>query len=212
MNKVIYAIIVAIALWFYMFSPLTYGLTNFWLTMTFSAIVLTTLALSLTKGDILSSLRCRKPMLQILLGVGIAFALWGVFWLGDKISSQIFGFARHQVDAVYLMKGGFPAWGIALLLLFIIGPAEEFFWRGFVQKTIADEIGSWKYSSDHAFLFTTLVYGFVHMPSMNFMLVMAALVAGAVWGFIYRLNPKLLPALIVSHSLWDALVFVILPI
>jgi membrane protease YdiL (CAAX protease family) len=44
------------------------------------------------------------------------------------------------------------------------------------------------------------------------MLVMAALVAGAVWGFIYRICPKALPALIISHALWDALVFVIMPI
>ena len=46
----------------------------------------------------------------------------------------------------------------------------------------------------------------------NFMLVMAALVAGAVWGLIYRLCPKALFALIVSHALWDVLVFVLIPI
>ena len=39
-----------------------------------------------------------------------------------------------------------------------------------------------------------------------------ALVAGGVWGLLYRLRPSLLPALIVSHAVWDALVFVILPI
>jgi len=211
MKKIIIAILVAALLWFYMFSPLTTGLTNFWLTMTFSALVLTGLSLCLTKGD-LSGLRCRRPMLQVLLGIAIAFALWGVFWLGDKISSLLFGFARPQVDDVYAMKEGFPSWVIALLLLFIIGPAEEFFWRGYVQKKMTDAVGSCRHPADCAFLITTLIYGLVHTPSMNFMLVMAALVAGAVWGFIYRLNPKLLPALIVSHSLWDALVFIILPI
>lgn len=37
-------------------------------------------------------------------------------------------------------------------------------------------------------------------------------VAGGVWGLIYRLRPQMLPALIVSHALWDALVFIWLPI
>jgi len=232
MKKVIVAVLVAAGLWFYMFSPLTAGLTNFWVSMTFSALVLTGLALGLSKGDRsglrglrglsdmrgssdrsgLRDLRGREALLQTLLGVAIAFALWGVFWLGDKISSALFGFARPQVDAVYSIKEGFPTWAIALLLLFIIGPAEEFFWRGFVQKKITEAMGSWRYPADSAFIITTLVYGLVHVPSMNFMLVMAALVAGSVWGFIYRLNPKLLPSLIISHALWDALVFVILPI
>ena len=44
------------------------------------------------------------------------------------------------------------------------------------------------------------------------MLIMAALVAGGVWGLIYRSCPKALPALVVSHAIWDALVFVIIPI
>ena len=63
-----------------------------------------------------------------------------------------------------------------------------------------------------AMLMTAIVYALVHIWSFNFMLVMAALVAGAFWGLIYRLRPSLLPALIVSHAVWDALVFVILPI
>ncbi|MBP5505316.1 MAG: hypothetical protein J6X89_04345 [Bacteroidales bacterium] len=37
--------------------------------------------------------------------------------------------------------------------------------------------------------------------------------SGGVGGsFIYRICPKTLPALIVSHALWDALVFVVMPI
>ncbi|MCQ2188004.1 MAG: CPBP family glutamic-type intramembrane protease [Bacteroidales bacterium] len=69
-----------------------------------------------------------------------------------------------------------------------------------------------KLGANAALVVTTLVYGLVHIWSFNFMLVMAALVAGGVWGLIYRIKPALLPALIISHALWDALVFVILPI
>ena len=69
-----------------------------------------------------------------------------------------------------------------------------------------------KSAQNIAFAVTTAIYALVHIWSFNFMLVMAALVAGLVWGFLYRLDPKLLPALILSHALWDALVFVWMPI
>ena len=206
------SIATAAALWFLMFSPWTSGALNFWLEMSLAACILTALALKGTKGAILKDLKCERPLLQLLLGIGIAFALWGIFWVGDRLSSRIFDFARDQVDNVYSMKQGLPTPVIALLLLLVIGPAEELFWRGFVQKQMELRIRDRRFPKDHAFLITTLVYALVHIWSLNFMLVMAALVAGAVWGFIYRLQPKFLPALIVSHALWDALVFVILPI
>ena len=123
----------------------------------------------------------------------------------------MFDFARPEIDAVYAMKTGLPSSVIALLLLLLIGPAEELFWRGYVQRTLT-RILSGKRAADLAFVVTALIYALIHIWSMNFMLVMAALVAGTVWGFLYRLNPKRLPALVVSHALWDAMVFVIIPI
>ena len=206
------SILTAAVLWFLMFSPWTSGALNFWLEMSVAACILTALALKGTKGTILKDLKCKRPLLQLLLGVVIAFALWGIFRVGDYLSSRMFDFARGQVDNVYSMKQGLPTPVIALLLLLIIGPAEELFWRGFVQKQMELQIRDWRFPKDHAFLLTALIYALVHIWSLNFMLVMAALVAGAVWGFLYRLQPRLLPALIVSHALWDALVFVILPI
>lgn len=204
------AILVAAALWFFMFSPWTGGLFNFWLEMSCAAIVLTTLTLAFTP-DRKVLFHIKKPVLQMLAGIGIAFLLWGVFWIGDRLSSLMFDFARPEVDAVYAMKTGIPSSVIALLLLLLIGPAEELFWRGYVQRKLT-RILTGKRAADLAFVATTLIYALVHIWSFNFMLVMAALVAGAVWGFLYRINPKLLPALVVSHALWDALVFVILPI
>ena len=212
-RRLIASISVAAALWFLMFSPWTSGAVNFWVEMSIAACVLTALALTGTKGEIVKKdLKCERPLMQILLGVALAFALWGIFWVGDFLSSRMFDFARGQVNDVYAMKQGLPGPVIALLLLLVIGPAEELFWRGFVQKQMELKIRDWRFPKDHAFLITVLIYGLVHIWSFNFMLVMAALVAGAVWGFLYRLQPRLLPALIVSHALWDALVFVILPI
>lgn len=208
-RRLVAALAVAALLWFYMFSPWTAGLTNFWLTMTASAVILTSLALLFSPEKLP---RVEKPLWQVLAGVLIALLLWGVFWTGDKVSSWLFDFARPEVDSIYSMKTGLPTAVIAALLLLVIGPAEEFFWRGYVQRTMGKLFEGRKSPQDKAFVVTAVIYALVHVWSLNFMLVMAALVAGVVWGLLYRLRPQMLPALIVSHALWDALVFVWMPI
>ena len=209
-RRLIFAVLLAAVLWFIMFSPWTKGWFNFWLEMSCAALLLTGLALAFSTD--LERLRpIEKPLWQLLGGIALAFVLWGIFWVGDKASSWLFDFARPEVDAVYAMKTGLPSWSIALLLLFLIGPAEEFFWRGYVQHTLERLCGG-RRPKDRALLITVAVYALVHVWSCNFMLVMAALVAGLVWGLVYRFCPKALPALILSHALWDALVFVLLPI
>lgn len=209
-QRLVIAVLTAALLWFYMFSPWTDGWPNFWVVMSCSAVILTTLGLSFTP-DRKELLKIEKPALQILAGIVIAFALWGIFWIGDKVSSWMFAFARPEVDSVYAMKTGLPTWLIAVLLLCLIGPAEELFWRGYVQRTMSRILGG-KNPEDKAFIITAVIYALVHIWSFNFMLIMAALVAGLVWGLIYRLRPQALPALIISHALWDVLVFVLLPI
>lgn len=202
------AVAVATGLWFYMFSPWTGYLTNFWLNMSLSALVLASIAVcdGVRSGTFIKTER-QSSVSQLLFGILIAFALWGVFWIGDKLSQLMFDFARPQVDSVYGMKDGTSATLIAFLLLFLIGPAEELFWRGYVQRHFSDSLGA-----TPAMFVTVMLYASVHIWSMNFMLVMAALVAGGVWGLLYRIRPSLLPAIVVSHAVWDALVFVIMPI
>jgi len=144
---------------------------------------------------------------NVLLGIGIAVALWGVFWLGDKVSSWMFDFARPQVDSIYGMKEGESPWLLAALLLLLIGPAEEIFWRGYVQRTLSK-----RWNPNAGFVVATLIYALVHAGSCNFMLVMAALVVGAAWGALYRFFPNRFAAIILSHAVWDVAVFIFFPI
>ena len=59
------AIFAAALLWFYMFSPWTAGLTDFWLTMACAAVILTVSAVALTpKGERGNLLAIKKPLLQ----------------------------------------------------------------------------------------------------------------------------------------------------
>ncbi len=203
-KKVAGTMLVAAALWFVMFSPWTAPHVNFWVVMTLSATVLTTLSL-LLRPQVLREL---KPSLtDIVLGVAVAAALWGVFWIGDKLATLMFNFARPQVDSIYGIKEGVSPLLLSLLLLFWIGPAEEIFWRGYAQHTLCKGLGL-----NLGAVVTTLVYALVHASSLNFMLVMASLVAGVVWGVMYRLFPARFPAVVISHALWDAAVFVWFPI
>ena len=199
-GQLVLSLFVAALLWFVMFSPWTSPHVNFWLCMTASAILLAGFACAFGRTTF------NYQLSDFLWGFAIAALLWGVFFVGDKVSQLIFPFARTQVNIIYNMKGNISPTLLAMLLLLVIGPAEEVFWRGYVQKTLS------KYRSPLvAFLLTTACYTLVHLPSLNFMLIMAALVCGIFWGGLYWLMPEKLKAIIISHALWDAAAFVWLP-
>ncbi len=204
MKRVTLPLLAATVLWFLMFNPWITMPVDFWTMMTFSGCTLFMMALFIDRSwfeDI------KISWSGFFVGIVLALVLWGIFWVGDKVATWIFPFARPQVDTIYNMKESQSEWIIGLLLLFIIGPAEEIFWRGFIQRNISHQ-----WSVDMSFVVTLLVYGLVHIWKFNFMLVMAALVCGFVWGLAYRLWPKQLFALIVSHAVWDTLVFVVWPL
>lgn len=204
MRKLIFTLVLAAVLWTVMFSPLTAPLINFWWMMTASALTLSILSTCFNPGwwrDV------KWSVPDLLLGVLIAAMLWGIFWMGDKVSSWLFDFARPQVNLIYGMKEGESPWLLSVLMLFLIGPAEEIFWRGYVQRSLSQ-----RWNSDKSFLVTTALYALVHAGSCNFMLLMAALVAGVVWGGLYRFFPERMAAIIVSHAVWDVAVFIWFPI
>ena len=204
MKKLVFTIILAAVLWSIMFLPVTAPHINFWWMMTASACTLSILSTIFNPGWWKG---VKISVADIFLGIGIAVALWGIFWVGDKLSQLMFNFARPQVDLIYGMKDGENPWLLTALMLFLIGPAEEIFWRGYVQKTLQA-----KWSPNIGFAVTAAIYAVVHAGSCNFMLVMAALVAGTVWGLLYRLFPERFFAIILSHALWDVAVFVWFPI
>lgn len=204
MKKLVFTIVLAAVLWAVMFSPLTAPYVNFWWMMTASALTLSVLSTCFNPGW---WREVKWSASNLLLGVAIAAALWGVFWTGDKVSSWLFDFARPQVNLIYGMKEGESPWLLSILMLFLIGPAEEIFWRGYVQRTL-----SLRWNANAGYVVATLLYALVHAGSCNFMLLMAALVAGVVWGGLYRLFPERMVAIIVSHAVWDAAVFIWFPI
>lgn len=202
-RKLIIPVFVVIVLWFVMFSPWTKEYVNFWVTMGFSSITL--ILMSAFLGD---NFRRQFSLSgkDILIGIVSAAVLYVVFVLGDFFSSLLFDFAKEQVGSIYQMKEGENPLYLSLLLIVLVGPAEEIFWRGFVQRSLIGKFGEWT-----ALISTTLIYTLVHIWSFNFMLIMAAMVCGAFWGLLYKYNKNLV-TLIVSHAVWDVSVFILFPI
>lgn len=197
-------VLLAAVLWTIMFSPWTAPHVNFWVMMTCSGAAITIFTTWARPGW---WKEVRLKFSDVALGVALAAALWGVFWLGEFFSTLLFDFARGQVDSIYGMKEGENPLVLTLLMLLIIGPAEEIFWRGFIQNRF-----SARWNPNTGFIVTTLVYSLVHLSKFNFMLIMAAMVAGLVWGLAYRFFPERLGAIIISHALWDCAVFIWFPI
>jgi len=193
-------IILANGLWFVAFY-LTFS--TFWIKITISASSLAALSWWIRP---IGKDRFHIDARALLIGFISAVALYLIFWAGKEIASAIFPFAERQIGSVYGKGEGTPKWAVFLLLFFITGPCEEIYWRGFLQDRFMERFGGCR-----GWILTTAIYAGVHIWSFNFMLIGAAAVAGAFWGAMYRRIGNLFPV-IISHSLWSAFIFAVIPL
>ncbi len=205
MKKCLYlSVLAAFVLWYVMFvlRPL-----NFWLMMSVSTLLLSAVALrcgTWHKKDWQPTLR------DVWIGIGSALLLYGLFFIGNELLKSlqnIFPLQRGEnIAAVYANRGALPAGLVAGLLFFPIGFGEELFWRGFVQKQFSEKI-----SSLVGFIIATFLYTAVHFSTGNAILLLAAVVCGLFWGGLYAVTSRL-PAVLISHMVWDPLIFVFFPV
>jgi membrane protease YdiL (CAAX protease family) len=142
---------------------------------------------------------------NVLLGVTSAIVLYGIFWLGHTVLLLLAPESRDAIAAVYQRRQEAPPWLLALLLGLWIGPAEEIFWRGVLQRALQQRI-----HRIAALVLATALYTLVHAWSGNLPLLLAAFTAGLLWGALFAWTGSLVPG-IISHGLWDILVFVVAP-
>ena len=166
---------------------------RFWSRMTLTGAALGGLALA--SDPELRGLRFRAR--DVLVGLASAVGLYLVFQVGDRFARSRIPGGSGQIGDIYALRTLRPHAEIATRLATVIGPAEELFWRGFLQKRIG-------------YVPATLAYGGAHLVSANFTLIGAAGVAGAYWGVLRALGLSL-PALIVSHIAWDIWIFIVAP-
>ena len=192
-------VLLAALFWF-----LTFYLTwaSFWIKISFSAATLAILSLLLQPNP---RERIRIDARAVALGLASAAILYFIFWTGKTVSAVLLPFSGGQIGGIYDKGAGTPMWLIALLLFFVTGPSEELYWRGYLQKNLMMRFGQWQ-----GWLLATAIYAAVHIWSFNFMLVGAAAVAGAFWGAMYWRLKNLTPV-IISHSVWSAVIFAVFP-
>jgi membrane protease YdiL (CAAX protease family) len=142
---------------------------------------------------------------KVFFGLFAAAALYAVFFAGNILSRRLLPFAGTGIDGVYLFKSSASTARVVLLMTLIIGPGEEVFWRGFLQRRWQERFGAGR-----GFLFAAALYAGVHAGSGNAMLVLAAAVCGLFWGELYRRTGSVL-LIAVSHTAWDLAAFVLFP-
>ena len=191
------AIVLAATGWAFTFG-LAWG--NFWVKIGITVAVVTGYSLAFRRPALKFTAR------SVAEGVASAVVLYAMFFVGNALAPYIVPGAHTQVGGIYGLGDGSSRVWIFLLLMLVTGPGEEIFWRGFLQDALARRLRPFT-----GYAAATLIYGAVHVFSGNPMLILAALVAGAYWGALYLWRRDLV-ALIVSHSLWSAFIFAIVPI
>ena len=152
------------------------------------------------------ALRRERPRFRdVPSGLASAAALYGIFLVGDRMARQIMPAGEREIGSIYELRSGAPRRAIATALALVIGPGEELFWRGLVQRSLHRRFGrvlGW--------LLASSIYGTVHVISENLTLTGAATTAGLFWGALYARNERLAP-LIISHITWDVWIFLVAP-
>lgn len=194
-----YAVIsipVAYLLWFVTFyiKP-----SNFWLDISLSSLVLFSISLY-SKPP----LRNISP-LYIFVSILSAIFLYLLFYFANNLSYLI-PVANKNIQFIYGLAVGVNPLLLLLILIFPIASGEEFFWRGLVQRAFSERYGAFAGYLISVFGDTT-----VHLSSLNPILVLSAFITSIVWGYLF-LYTKSLTVSLISHVLWDILVFVLFPI
>ena len=166
---------------------------RFWERMTLTGFVLG--AMALANEPELRQMRWRKR--DLAYGLGSAGVLYGIFQVGDKFARSVMPRGSKEIKDIYALRTLAPPKEIATRLATVIGPAEELFWRGFVQRRAGG-------------LAAAAAYGGVHLVTGNTTLVGAAAIAGIYWGLLRALGMSM-PALITSHIAWDIWIFLLAP-
>ena len=191
------SLVLAAVLWIVVFLIRPF---DFWAMLASATFILLIIAVLLSR----EKLALHASISLILYGIVTAVLLYGLFYFGFEAtkSNPIFS---QGINQVYGLRSNEPRWLIAVLLIFPIGPGEELYWRGLIQRTFAE-----KYGSNFGLIIASLAYALVHLPTLNLPLIMTALIGGLVWGSLYKFTNSLVPG-IVSHVLWDLMIFIILP-
>ena len=174
--------------------------TIFWHLYTFT--VLVGIAIAMIYGKFKDEL---STWHYLLFGIGYGTILYGMVRIGFLLITNLNGSTEKNITKFLNTYGPANIWHY-LLLIFIIVIGEELFWRGFIQQHLKNWL-----SPKLAILSTSILFALSVAISGFWPGVLAAFLAGLVWGALYEWK-KSLPLIIVSHQVFILLLFMILPL
>ena len=148
------------------------GPLDFWWGMSLSVAVLVTLGCLADRSQRLSLLQDWRAGLAKKIGLAVlsSLVLYGLFWTGNVLSRAALPSAGRGSQAGYWLKQNDSVVRVVLLIVLVIGPGEELFWRGFVQRRWQQKLGR-----PSGWLLASLFYAAVHAGRGNSMLILYAL-------------------------------------
>jgi len=175
--------------------------SRFWERMTATGALLGAMALAEDPPSRPPRLRARD------LGLGLLFAsgLYAIFQAGDHFARRTLPAGGREIERIYELRTLAPPEEIGVRLGAVIGPAEELFWRGLIQRALSARFGRIRGA-----LLAAGAYGGAHLVTGNVTLVGAAATAGLYWSALAALGAPM-AALVVSHVVWDVWIFLVAP-
>jgi uncharacterized protein len=207
LNKTLFIAALAVLMFSPMFVLRQVGPIDFWwwMSINLSVLLMICFITDWEYGYLLGKDFSQKIWMKAGIGLLSAFLLYLVFFAGNYLSRKWFNFASPGIEGVYQFKGDAAGIRIAFLMLLVIGPGEELFWRGYLQRKFSSKTGKWA-----GLIIALLLYTGVHIFTGNIMLILAAFLCGLFWGWMYlKYNSMLIN--VISHTVWDIVVFLVFP-
>lgn len=187
--------------------PIAFGLYSlafrdidiFWYMYTFAILIL--MSAAIVFSDIKDEMRTWK---SLAYGITAAAVLYAVLYAGYHLF-RFLDLGTIRPTAQFLSTFTPASIWHLLLLMFIVVPGEELFWRGFVQQQLKQYLPVAIAIPVAAVLFglTLSLAGF--WPG-----IFAGIAVGLVLGYLYEAK-KSMPLLIIAHLLLILFVFIVFP-
>ncbi|WP_036659768.1 CPBP family intramembrane glutamic endopeptidase [Paenisporosarcina sp. FSL H8-0542] len=172
----------------------------FWYMYTFTMLLF--MSLSFVLGKMEDEIQTWE---YLIFGIGYGTLTYGLIATAYRFFSIFTDQAAISVEQFLSDFGPTTVWHYLLLML-IIAPGEELFWRGFIQQKLKTYM-----SPFFAVLVASLLFGLSMAFSGFWLGVLAAVTSGLLWGLLYEWK-KSMPLIIIAHITMTILLFLVLPL
>jgi hypothetical protein len=148
-----------------------------------------------SRRSLASGLAVAVLLYLLFIGGNLGISLFHPLGIGSSNENSIYSLIASPSNPLYLQ----------FLVLVFDAVGYESFFRGVLQRRLSSRVGSAAPAAAAA------IDAGVHILSLNPLWVVSTFIVDTVWGYNYR-YAKDISGNIVSHFLWDILIFVLLPV